>query len=174
MKKGEEGLVSTRLGSELAKCMGRPVAGHVRAQGQAGLQEHGAWLVRCSNGKGIDRHLMGLRIAAGMSGTDTTLFADPAYAKTSTFALSTSNTSTPGNGATPYFECGGFGAPEIDCYGVGYQIQEHAIQFMVSSDGRCKSRDAKRFSGVLLQALSDTLALIERGVEAMGGAQSKL
>lgn len=41
MKKGEEGLVSTRLGDELAKCMGRPVAGNVRAQGQAGLQEHG-------------------------------------------------------------------------------------------------------------------------------------
>ena len=134
----------------------------------AALQEHGAWLMRCSNGKGIDRHMMGLRIAAGMSGINTTLFADPAYAKTSTFALSTSNTSTPGNGPVPYFECGGFGAPEIDCYGVGYQIQEHAIQFMVSSDARSKSRDAKRFSGVLLQALSDTFGLVNRAAAAMG------
>ena len=139
----------------------------------AALQEHGSWLMRCSNGKGIDRHLMGLRIAAGMSGIQTTIFADPAYAKSSTFALSTSNTSTPGTGSKPYYDCGGFGAPGIDCYGVGYQIQEHAIQFMVSSDARCKARDAERFCSVLLQALADVFALVKLGSDAIT-SQAKL
>ena len=54
-------------------------------------------------------------------------------------------------------------APLVDCYGVAYQIQEHAVQCMVSSDGRCATRDATRFGAVVLGALADVFALIESG-----------
>ena len=41
----------------------RPVEARRAALGRA-LAAHGEWLVAASNGKGVDRHLMGLRILA--------------------------------------------------------------------------------------------------------------
>ena len=88
------------------------------------------------------------------------IFADEAYIRSTAFGLSTSNTSNPGFGAE-YWDCGGFGAPLTDCYGVNYQIQEHAIQMTISSDPNCRQRDARRFAPVVLSALADVYALID-------------
>ena len=135
------------------------------------LKEHGAWLVACSNGKGVDRHLMGLRIAAGLSGIPVpALFTDPSYSKTSTWRLSTSNISNPGAGPS-YHDFGGFGPPNPDSYGVAYGIQEQAIQVLASSHPECKTRDAHRFSEVILCALEDVFGLVKRVV---GSNSSKL
>ena len=64
------------------------------------LLEHNDWLGACSNGRGVDRHLMGLRILAAGAGLPTPpIFADLGYTRSSNFALSTSNVSKPGAGA---------------------------------------------------------------------------
>ena len=128
----------------------------------AALREHGDWLMRCSSGKGVDRHLMGLRILVAGAGLPTPdLFTDAAYARTSTWKLSTSNNSNPGRGPS-YLDMGGFGPPTVESYGVAYQIQEHAIQFVASSDRRCTTRDAARFATAVSTALRDIFDLIAR------------
>lgn len=139
------------------------------------LAAHGEWLVAGSNGKGVDRHLMGLRITAAAAGDPMPdLFSDPAYAKSTTFELSTSNTSSPGVGPA-YEDFGGFGAPTVHSYGVAYQIQEQCIHAIVSSDAASTGRDANRFAGVVRQALSDVFALIEGAGarEVLAGTWSK-
>ena len=136
----------------------------------AALTEHGEWLVACSSGRGVDRHLMGLRIIAAMSGMDSpAIFEDLGYTRSTDFQLSTSNTSNPGIGPA-YYDFGGFGAPLIECYGAAYQIQEHAIQLTISSDARCKARDADRFAKAVLQALTDVYKLIEEGAPEIGAS----
>lgn len=140
----------------------------------AALKEHLGWLAASTNGRGVDRHLMGLRITAAMAGGGTPpLFRDPAYERTSTYALSSSNNSSPGLGGE-YFEMGGFGAPLVDCYGVAYQIQDHAIACTVSSDARCAGRCASRFATVVEGALTDVFSLATaHGVEIGAALQAK-
>ena len=84
-----------------------------------------------------------------------------------TFALSTSNNSNPGMGAE-YNDTGGFGPPLVDCYGIAYQIQEEAVQMLISSDGRCKGRDADRFAKAVEAALTDVFGLIESSATELG------
>ena len=167
--------------SAFARAMDDPAADRatrLRLLGAA-LKEHGDWLINCSSGRGVDRHLMGLRIlAAGVGGPTPDIFTDPAYAKASTYHLSTSNTSVPGVGPR-YDDIGGFGAPITDCYGVAYQIQEHSVRLMVTGDAKCVTRDARRFSKAVLQALADVFALVEDGAPevlhaAVMGSKSKL
>ena len=111
-----------------------------------------------------------MRIIAAEAGMPPpAIFDDPAYAKTSTYHLSTSNTSSPGSGAS-YHDFGGFGAPMTDCYGVAYQIQEHAVQLMVTGDAKCTSRDAHRFADVVHEALRDVYALIADGAPEVRAA----
>ena len=62
------------------------------------------------------------------------------------------------------------GAPLIECYGAAYQIQEHAIQWTIASDARCKARDADRFAKAVLQALTDVYKLIEEGAPEIGAS----
>ena len=113
---------------------------------------------------------MGLRIIAAMSGMDSpAIFEDLGYTRSTDFQLSTSNTSNPGIGPA-YYDFGGFGAPLIECYGAAYQIQEHAIQLTISSDARCKARDADRFAKAVLQALTDVYRLIEEGAPEIGAS----
>ena len=113
---------------------------------------------------------MGLRITAAMAGLPTpSLFTDAGYTRSTSFGLSTSNISNPGHGAA-YYDFGGFGPPIRDSYGVAYTVQEHAVQFMVSSHPECKTRDAARFAGAIEAALADIFGLVQR----VTGATSKL
>lgn len=124
------------------------------------LREHTGWLVACGAGRGIDRHLLGLRLIAATSGAPTpALFEDVAYTRSTHWALSTSNTSCPGRGGE-YFDFGGFGTPMTDCYGISYQIQDRAISLTVCSDPRCQTRCARRFAACVLASLSDCYALV--------------
>jgi hypothetical protein len=85
---------------------------------QKAMQAQTAYMLEASAGKGVDRHLMGLRLCMQESDATPLLFADEAYAKSSNFQLSTSNMS-PGK-----FGKGGFAPVTDDGYGVCYIIQD--------------------------------------------------
>lgn len=127
----------------------------------AALKAHVGWLVAASSGRGVDRHLMGLRIVAAAAGLPPPdLFTDVGYTRSTCFGLSTSNMSKPGlPNQTDDFA--GFGAPTAGSYGVCYDIRDASITMVVSSDRSCHGRDAARFGRVIQQALADvcTLAL---------------
>lgn len=124
------------------------------------MKEHMDWLSACSSGKGVDRHLMGLRIAAAEAGEPQPLFfEDVGYKLSSHFELSTSNMSKPGI-ARPTADFSGFGAPSRNSYGVCYDIGNEYISMIISTDRSCATRDAARFGRVIQQALADISSLL--------------
>lgn len=112
---------------------------------------HTMYLQRCMLGRGVDRHLLGMRIVAYMEGIDMpAIFTNPAYAKATDFILSTSQMSYISN------DYPGFGAPTPTSYGCCYVCAlPDRLLATVTSDRRCKEKDAARFRDRLEKALAD-------------------
>ena len=71
---------------------------------------------RCSNGRGVDRHLLGLRVLSQLHDiAEPRLLQSVAYKKSTTYKLSTSQMFFP-------HYTGGFAASEPDGYGIYIQI----------------------------------------------------
>lgn len=119
---------------------------------------HTALSHAAAGGQGVDRHLLGLRAQlSGDEGAAPSLFTDPGYALSSTFVLSTSNT-TPGD----QFR-GGFAPVTADGYGVNYALDPEDIKFSVSEWKSSGVTDADAFKGTVIQTLNDLHAA---GVQA--------
>ncbi|KAJ2790366.1 hypothetical protein H4R21_006527, partial [Coemansia helicoidea] len=103
-----------------------------------------------ANGQGVDRHLLGLRaqIRDPDEAARAALFQDPAFARSSSFVLSTSNV-TPGDRFRGAF------APVVpDGYGVCYALDKDDIKFGVADWLSSSATDAPG----LRQSIYDTLA----------------
>lgn len=78
------------------------------------IQTHTALMRRASTGRGIDRHLLGLRLMLhAEEGKSHALFEDPFFAQSQMWKLSTSGLS-----AGEQFRGTGFGASCVDGYGI--------------------------------------------------------
>ena len=104
---------------------------------RAACHAHGEQVQRVLTGQGIDRHLLGLYIAAYLKGGETmpTIFTDPAYKAAGgggNYRLSTSNT-----GYTPLF--GGFSPMTTDGYSVCYTL-ENRMNIIISARNSCETR----------------------------------
>lgn len=109
------------------------------------------------SGKGVDRHLLGMKILAMEEEGDQPLpeiFADKAYKESSTWRLSTSN--MPGQ---TYLS--GFGPGTPDGYGVCYGTRRDMLQFSISSFFSCPQTDSARFRDALRGSLIDMGALFD-------------
>ena len=124
---------------------------------KAALLAHGMQLMRVLRGEGIDRHLMGLYVAAVMGGGELPpVFTDHAFKKSGmggNFRLSTSNV-----GYTPQF--GGFAPMTPDGYGACYALLEGRINIGVSAWRSCALTDCAKFARSIEGALRDTMALV--------------
>ena len=104
---------------------------------------------------GVDRHLLGLRTQAAEQGIELpALFKDPAFSRSNTWILSTSNVTT------PFFDLFGFGAVSEKGYGLGYQTLPNSIPVCVSSffSGQAKvpgSTGSKVMANAIADALRD-------------------
>lgn len=101
---------------------------------------------------GVDRHMLGLRTAAGRLGIQMPeVFTDPSFAKGSTWILSTSNVTT------PYFDAFGFGAVSGSGYGLGYMTLPNSIPVCVSSffSGQKKDTSSQKLGQAISIALRD-------------------
>ncbi|KAJ2897070.1 hypothetical protein IWW38_001833 [Coemansia aciculifera] len=102
-------------------------------------------------GKGIDRHLLGLRvqIRTPEEAERALLFQDKAYVKSMSFGLSTSNV-TPGERFR-----GGFAPVILDGYGVNYALDANDLKFSVSEWLSSSVTDAPAFRQTLHKTLED-------------------
>jgi carnitine O-acetyltransferase len=124
----------------------------------AGVQN--ALTLAAGNGQGVDRHLLGLRVMMRPDEMDAaTLFNDKAYALSSSFVLSTSNT-----GAGDMFR-GGFAPVIADGYGVNYAVDPKNIKVSISDWVSSHSTDAPRFKDTITQTLKD---VYETGAKVLG------
>jgi len=116
------------------------------------MTAHKTYMVDTIMGKGCDRHLLGLRIVAMQEGLSPAIFADPAYAESSAFRVSTSNMQISNM-------TGGFGAVRHDGYGICYQLWREQLVFSIVSHKNCKATASALMSDGISQSLLDILAL---------------
>eukprot|EP00004_Rigifila_ramosa_P013125 TRINITY_DN2890_c0_g1_i1.p1 TRINITY_DN2890_c0_g1~~TRINITY_DN2890_c0_g1_i1.p1 ORF type:complete len:476 (-),score=111.93 TRINITY_DN2890_c0_g1_i1:29-1456(-) len=128
----------------------------LRAAGNAHIQE----VKEAQIGRGVDRHLYGLRHMAAQEIFQNShsgkrpmpgIFLDPAYARSTTWTLSTSNLGTLESLATF-----GFGAVTEEGYGIGYMTAENSLPMTVSSWGR----NTAGYVAQLERALNEMHALL--------------
>lgn len=148
----------TNEAQAMVKAFTTPGASHETRRGllQKACQKH----VDVANGArscsgpniGVDRHMLGLRTAAGQLGVDMpAIFKDPAFARGNTWVLSTSNVTT------PFFEAFGFGAVCGNGYGLGYMTGANVIPVCVSSfySGQKEDTGSKQMGAAISEALRD-------------------
>ncbi|KAI9219774.1 acyltransferase ChoActase/COT/CPT [Blastocladiella britannica] len=116
---------------------------------------HQSVMRKASQGLGCDRHWLGLKLMLREGEPAPAMFADPSFALSQSFRLSTSNMS-PGT----YLQ-GGFGAVTANGYGINYAVDPDAFKFSVSSWVGADT-DAVRMRDTLRVTLEDLYKTVER------------
>ncbi|VDB83729.1 unnamed protein product [Peniophora sp. CBMAI 1063] len=117
------------------------------------IQTHTKLTREAATGKGIDRHLLGLRMML-RAGERVELFEDPLFEESQTWKLSTSGLS-----AGHLFRGTGFGSPYPDGYGINYLCAPDQIKFGVESKISCASTSTARFHAALADSLTEMRAV---------------
>uniref|UniRef100_A0A914CXY3 Choline/carnitine acyltransferase domain-containing protein n=1 Tax=Acrobeloides nanus TaxID=290746 RepID=A0A914CXY3_9BILA len=124
---------------------------------RAATEAHKNYAVSCMHGRGVDRHLLGLRLAARENGLPMPdVFKTEAYQKMMHFLISTSQ--VPTRHLIPM----GFGPSESDCYGVCYNPQEHHFSFTITTYNHYPETSAQTFAKTLEKTLLDIRDLLDR------------
>eukprot|EP00667_Euglena_gracilis_P002920 EG_transcript_2927 len=113
---------------------------------------HVAYMKVAKDGKGVDRHLFGLRMMYEREGRPAgmktpAIFSDKAYSRSCHWALSTSHCGSP---SLSYF---GFGPVVHDGFGIGYMIMNNDIRFVITAKYYEKQTSASIFAAVLEESL---------------------
>ena len=120
---------------------------------RAAVRRHSSIVKRCKEGRGVDRHLLGLRRMLGRDEELPSLFVDPAYATLTRSVLSTSALRD-----TPGVELICFGPVVPEGLGLSYSIGEDSIRVVASSfQGQATS-----FVDELERSLLELRQLLER------------
>lgn len=120
------------------------------------MAAHSQYQKDAANGKGCDRHMMGLRLCM-QAGESHGLFQEPVFARSAAFLLSTS-----GLFAGDNFVGTGFGAMYPDGYGINYLTGGKTLKFGVESKFDSKKTSTKAFGEILRQALRDMRSAVEK------------
>lgn len=123
-------------------------------------QQHKKYSLEAMNGKGMDRHLLGLRKIAADHGYKTPiLFETDAYKKMMAFTLSTSQV------PTRHFIPLAFGPSAPDCYGVCYNPQDKQVHFTICALHSCLETSAARYAEELTTSLMDMRTILVKAAE---------
>ncbi|KPU75605.1 uncharacterized protein Dana_GF27505, isoform C [Drosophila ananassae] len=107
-------------------------------------------------GKGVDRHLFGLKLMALENGLPIPdFFSSPGFIKSSNFRVSTSQV------ATKYEAFMGYGPAVDDGYACCYNPREHDIILAISSWRHCEITNHIKFSNSLEKSFSQMRAVLE-------------
>lgn len=96
---------------------------------RAALDAHVKYISDASDGRGVDRHLFGLKKCLKEGEAVPALYQDPAYSYSSTWFISSSQLSS------EYFNGYGWSQVVDDGWGIAYMINENSLQFNVCSKG---------------------------------------
>ncbi|KAI9739173.1 MAG: Carnitine O-acetyltransferase mitochondrial [Cirrosporium novae-zelandiae] len=120
------------------------------------LNAHVKYISDASDGKGVDRHLFGLKKLLEPGQAPPEIFKDPAFAYSSTWYISSSQLSS------EYFNGYGWSQVVDDGWGIAYMINENTIQFNVVSKGL----GSERMSFYLNEAAGDIRDMLLPTLEA--------
>mmetsp|Transcript_68594 Transcript_68594/g.143088 ORF Transcript_68594/g.143088 Transcript_68594/m.143088 type:complete len:626 (+) Transcript_68594:330-2207(+) len=108
----------------------------------------------CSSGRGVDRHLLGLKLLVKEGEPEPALFQDAAFARSKTWELSTSNLSA------EELESWGYGEVVPDGFGVAYSILRASTTFTVTSRvGKGGENRSVLLAAKIREAMKDIEAL---------------
>jgi carnitine O-acetyltransferase len=120
------------------------------------VKSHVEYISAASDGKGVDRHLFGLKKLLGPNDELPEIYKDPAYSYSSTWRISSSQLSS------EFFNGYGWSQVVDDGWGIAYMINENSIQFNVVSKGL----GSERMSFYLNEAAGDIRDLLVPTLEA--------
>ncbi|CAG8472765.1 6372_t:CDS:10, partial [Dentiscutata heterogama] len=123
---------------------------------QAATKAHTNYSIDASNGKGCDRHLLGLRLLL-QKGESHPIFEEPIFAKSQEWLLSTSSL-TSGD----YFSGTGFGCVYPNGYGINYLPGGHIMKFGIESKFSSSETDSKALKESIIKALRDMKNICEQ------------
>ncbi|MCJ1282167.1 Carnitine O-acetyltransferase mitochondrial [Xylographa opegraphella] len=123
---------------------------------RAAVDAHVRYISDASDGKGVDRHLYGLKKCLREGEELPALYADKAFAYSSTWFLSTSQLSS------EYFNGYGWSQVVDDGFGIAYMINENSIQFNIVSKGL----GSERMSFYLNEAAGDIRDILLPALDA--------
>ncbi|KAF8843770.1 acyltransferase ChoActase/COT/CPT [Paxillus ammoniavirescens] len=149
---------------------------HLHSLLQSAFKAHSFLTRAAMTGRGIDRHLLGLRCvlseewasldnatssdtnvyrmaqsdSAENFNTNVPLFEDPIFKRTQEWRLSTSGLSEGW-----WFRGTGFGSPYEDGYGINYLIRPNSFKFCVESKHSCPITSTRAFLDHIVDALRD-------------------
>ncbi|KAF2752898.1 acyltransferase ChoActase/COT/CPT [Pseudovirgaria hyperparasitica] len=123
---------------------------------RAALKAQGEYITAASDGKGVDRHLFGLKKCLKEGEELPAIYKDPAFAYSSSWYISTSQLSS------EYFN--GYGWSEVipDGWGIAYMINENSLNFNIVS----KKLGNERMSHYLNEAAGDIRDILLPSLEA--------
>ncbi|KAJ3125539.1 Carnitine O-acetyltransferase mitochondrial [Physocladia obscura] len=95
--------------------------------GRKAVAAQSAYMALAADGRGVDRHLLGLRLLINSNEEKPKIFTDPSYAISSHWTLSTSQITSEN------FVGYGWGQVVPDGYGVAYMVKEESLHFNLVS-----------------------------------------
>jgi len=125
------------------------------------IDAHLEYIGAASDGKGVDRHLFGLKKLLEPGQEVPALYQDPAYSYSTSWYLSTSQLSS------EFFNGYGWSQVIDEGFGIAYMINENSLNFNIVSKGQ----GSNKMSHYLAEAASDMRDLLMPTIEA---AKAKL
>ncbi|KFY15834.1 hypothetical protein V492_01727 [Pseudogymnoascus sp. VKM F-4246] len=120
------------------------------------INSHLEYIAAASDGKGVDRHLFGLKKLLAPGEEVPAIYKDPAFSYSSKWFISSSQLSS------EYFNGYGWSQVVDDGWGIAYMINENSLQFNVVSKGL----GSERMSFYLNEAAGDIRDLMLPTLEA--------
>ncbi|KAJ1919540.1 Carnitine O-acetyltransferase mitochondrial [Mycoemilia scoparia] len=120
------------------------------------IKSHLAYMAECVEGRGVDRHILGLKLLLKPDEEKPSFFTDPALSRSCHWNLSTSQLSS------EYFD--GYGWSEVvpDGYGLAYMIKKDSFQVnVVCANNNQYNRNAEHLRHCLKEAASDIRSVLE-------------
>ncbi|KAF8150795.1 acyltransferase ChoActase/COT/CPT [Crassisporium funariophilum] len=128
---------------------------------QQAISSHSRRTREAMTGRGIDRHLLGLRLLLRpLNGESALLFEDELFERSSTWKLSTSGLS-----AGLLFKGTGFGAGYEDGYGINYLAAPEIIKFGIESKFSSALTSTEKFKEALVGAMEEMHTMCEVAME---------
>lgn len=116
----------------------------------AAIKYHKQYATEAALGRGIDRHLMGLKLTAIENGKEVhPLFKDPSYVRSTHFKITTSQVAGKGDSVMCY------GAVVPDGYACCYNPLANSINLGLSAFKSCHTNDLNAFHEALMKSFDD-------------------
>ncbi|GAA5975135.1 hypothetical protein JCM11641_004362 [Rhodosporidiobolus odoratus] len=131
---------------------------------RAAAAEHIKLATEAADGRGVDRHLFGLKKLLREGEELPDLYKDETFGKSGNWVLSTSQLSS------EYFDSWGYGEVVNEGYGLAYAVNSRSLRFCLTSMNREEGNNVRVFKQYLEEAAEDVRDVMEKEkVDAAAG-----